>query len=497
MNLGQVLQNIPMPPGCSGDLDITGLTVDSRTVKPGDLFFGLRGRNCDGKDYAAAAIDRGATAAVVPVGSGLQGPYIEVPDVLETLAAASANFHGHPAGRLQLIGVTGTNGKTTTTHLARRILEEAGLSCGMIGTVYHIVGGRKVPSGNTTPLAPELHELLARMADAGDTHVVMEVSSHGLTLKRVHGLGFAAGAFTNLTHEHLDFHGDFEAYLAAKGTLLKHSRVSVINMDDPAFERLSAMAGGSILSYSLEQSADLQGMHCERVSRGERFILQAGGESVSVELPFPGRYNVSNALAAAGVAKAVGIPLPVISRGLEKADPVPGRMEFVDMGQPFRAIVDYAHTPDGLTKALSAVREVTPGRIISVFGGRGERDRLKRPVMGRIAGTMADIVVVTTDCPYGEDPGGIAVQVAEGLDEVNASYFVVPDRGQAIREACRMARSGDTVIVTGRGHESHQHFPDRDVPFDDRDVMRKALREQMIREPAQYLEPPSSHVPAG
>lgn len=499
MNLDRVLCHIDTERhGISADLDVTGLAVDSRKVKPGDLFFGLRGRNFDGKDYAADAVARGAVAAVVPAGSGLKGPYVEVPDVHEALALASASFWGNPAEQLSLIGITGTNGKTTTAHLARRILEEKGFSCGMIGTVYHVVGGRRIPSENTTPLAHELHQLLRNMVDAGDTHVVMEVSSHGLALKRVFGLHFAAGVFTNLTHEHLDFHGNFEAYLAAKGILMQQSHTSVLNLDDPAFDRLREMAAGPVLSYSLDEQADLQGLHCEQVGRGERFVLKVGGASMTVELPFPGRYNVSNALAAAGIAHALGIPLPVIVGGLEKAEPVPGRMEFVDMGQSFQAIIDYAHTPDGLAKALATVREVTPGRIISVFGGRGERDRLKRPVMGRIAGTYADIVVVTTDCPYGEEPQGIAVQVAQGLDEVNARYFMVADRGLAIREACRMAREGDTVIVTGRGHESHQHFADRDVPFDDRDAMRKALRELVVSEPARYREiPPSSHVPAG
>lgn len=482
VNLGEVLAGLPARVGnCPPDIVVTGLCIDSRLSGPGDLFFGIPGRHSHGQEFAAAAVSRGAVAAVLLEGTSFQGPRIEVADVNLALAAAAANFYGHPADRLQLVGVTGTNGKTTTTHFIHRILREAGFRAGMVGTVCHVAGGRAFPSDNTTPIASELHALFRTMVDAHDTHAVMEVSSHGLAFGRVSGLCFAAGVFTNLTHEHLDFHGDLQSYLEVKSRLFSQSAVSVLNVDDPAFDALKGAARGRVLTYSMASPADVCGRFAGHTLDGSDFELRLDGHKRNVHIRFPGRYNAANALAAAGAAFAIGIPIDVIATGLALTEPIPGRMEQVRVGQPFGAIVDYAHTPDGLAKALTTLRETTRGRVISVFGARGERDSLKRPIMGQVAGALADFVIVTTDSPYGEDPARISAAVVNGLEEAQARYMKIPDRADAIRQACSMAQPGDVVVVTGRGHEKHQNVGGREVAFDDCETMRLTIAGLMKR----------------
>jgi len=469
--------------------DISGISTDTRSLKPGELFFALSGRRLHGAAFVKEALARGAAAAVISEELSNNDndllesdQVIRVPEITEALALASANFFGHPERELTLIGITGTNGKTTTACMIHQILNDYKGPCGLLGTIEIKIGNEKIPSLYTTPPAPELFAILRKMADAGNTGVVMEVSSHGLAQNRVYGIEFNTGVFTNISHEHLDFHKSLENYRAAKSLLFRRSQVSVLNADDLNYEYLKAIAKGLVISYGLSSEAadlDFRGEYLGQEEGGCKgcFNLYFSNQCLPVRMNFVGRYNASNALAAVAAAYTQGIEPEKAARALEKVAPISGRMQHVDLGQPFLAIVDYAHTPDGLLQALSATREVVKqGRIISVFGARGERDSLKRPIMGQIAGRSADYVILTTDCPYGENPVAISKSVARGIEEVGGHYRIVPDRAEAIYEACKMAHPGDAVIVTGRGHETIQHLNDSDHFLDDRECLAHAIK---------------------
>ena len=462
--------------------DVSGISTDTRSLKPGELFFALDGRHLHGSAFAKEALAKGAAAAVIQDASAdndliESGLVIRVSEVTEALALASANFFGHPEREMTLIGITGTNGKTTTACIIHQILNDHKGTCGLLGTIENMIGVQKISSLHTTPPAPELYAVLRKMADAGNACAVMEVSSHGLAQNRVYGIEFNTGVFTNISHEHLDFHQNLDNYREAKSLLFRHSQVSVLNADDPGYGYMKAIAKGSVVTYGLSSgTVDFCGEYLGQEGRKGCFNLYFGSQCLPVCMNFIGRYNTSNALAAIAAAYVQGIEPEKAIASLEKVAPISGRMQHIDLGQPFLAIVDYAHTPDGLLQVLATLREaVKQGRIISVFGARGERDSLKRPIMGQIAGRGADYVILTTDCPYGENPLTINESVAKGIEEVGGNYRIIPDRTEAIFEACKMAYPGDAVIVTGRGHETVQHFEDGDRVLDDRECLAYAI----------------------
>jgi UDP-N-acetylmuramoyl-L-alanyl-D-glutamate--2,6-diaminopimelate ligase len=460
---------------------ISGIAYRSDRVRAGDAFFCIRGTAHDGHDFASDALARGATVLVVErILPDVEAPQVLVVDGRIALAAASARFFGDPTRRLDVVGVTGTNGKTTTCYLIDSIARTHGRTTGLIGTVETRIGERREVAVRTTPESRDVQELFARMLRDGVGTVSMEVSSHAIDLHRVHGVSFAVAAFTNLSQDHLDYHGTMEEYFAVKARLFTDmgARSRVVCVDDEAGVRLAAATGAEITvgrgpHAAVRATGEVAG------PAGSAFTLVTPSGSVDVQLPHVGSFNVSNALVAAGCALALGIPLHTIASGLTHSPQVPGRLERVDEGQSFAVLVDYAHTPDGLAKAIGAVRSVTPGRVITVFGCGGDRDAAKRPLMGEAAGAGSDIVVVTSDNPRGEDPGSIIGQVLTGLHGATSEVLVQIDRATAITSAISLARGGDTVLIAGKGHEDYQIFASETIHFDDREIAREALRSRV------------------
>ncbi len=450
---------------------VGALASDSRAVRPGTLFVALRGERADGHAFVRDAVARGAAAVVVEHDVEAGVPAIVVPDSRIAASRLAAAFHDHPSHDLIVVGITGTNGKTTTAHLVRAVLEAAGTPCGVIGTLGGAFGERRWPLANTTPLALELQALLAAQRDAGARAVAMEVSSHALALGRVDDVRFRVGALTNVTRDHLDFHGTLERYVAAKRRLFDLAPAAVLNLDDPAGARFAgelAACGGAPITYAIDAPAALRATELRLDGEGSRFRVGAR----EVVLGLPGRFNVRNGLAALGIARALGIADEPALRGLAAARAVPGRMERIG-AFGIDAIVDYAHTPDALENVLRAVRETTRGRLTVVFGCGGDRDPGKRAEMGGLAGRLADRVIVTSDNPRGEDPLAIARAVADpwGLE-------IELDRRTAIRRAIAAARPGDAVVVAGKGHETYQIVGPDTHPFDDRDEVRAAFAQR-------------------
>jgi UDP-N-acetylmuramoyl-L-alanyl-D-glutamate--2,6-diaminopimelate ligase len=504
----------------AADPEIRGVAYDSRRVKPGDLFVCVSGFKTDGRRFLPDAVARGAVAALVepaPDAVGLDLPSLIVPSARRAMALAAAAFHDHPSRKLCLVGVTGTNGKTTTTHLIEGLFRAAGQGTGVIGTLGARVRDRALPEGRTTPEAPDLQALLAQMVAEDVAAVAMEVSSHALVLDRTLGCEYDFGVFTNLTQDHLDFHETFEEYFDAKATLFrdypKHSAKpfqGVINLDDPWGARLAELCAGEVLTYGIDSAARIRAAQIQVTPAGIEFhVSVAGAPARPVRLRLGGHFNVYNALAAIGVGVGAGLPWETIVAGLESVPGVPGRFEAVDAGQNFAVLVDYAHTPDGLLNVLRAARALSPRRLIAVFGCGGDRDRTKRPIMGRIAAEHADVAVVTSDNPRSENPDAIIAEILAGMEsggarcsvlgarpalpcpvqaehrapstEHRASIITEPDRRAAIERAIRAAGPGDLVLIAGKGHEDYQIFADRTIHFDDREVAREALRAHAIR----------------
>jgi UDP-N-acetylmuramoyl-L-alanyl-D-glutamate--2,6-diaminopimelate ligase len=453
------------------DAAITGLTDDSRAVQPGDLFVAVKGEHADGHAFVEEAVRRGAAAVAVERDHDISGvPVLVVADTRRALSSLAAVFFGDPSRDLMVVGVTGTNGKTTTVHFVAAALEASGVPCGIIGTLGARWGNRAWDLGHTTPPAHVLQRILAEMRDAGARAVAMEVSSHALALDRVADVHFAVGAFTNLTRDHLDFHGTFEAYAAAKRRLFDLSRAAVLNADDPYGAAWADHLRGriSVVTYALDAAADLRPSSVGVTADGTCFVLAEG--AVTVRLP--GRFNVLNALAALGVARALGVDQTAAARGIASVERVPGRMERLSAAG-IRIVVDYAHTPDALERVLQALREETHGALAVVFGCGGDRDRGKRPQMGRVAARLADRVYLTSDNPRSEDPQAILAEIVAGME--SAPHAVEPDRAQAIARAVTEAERGDTVLIAGKGHERMQIVGSQAVPFDDVEVARAAL----------------------
>jgi UDP-N-acetylmuramoyl-L-alanyl-D-glutamate--2,6-diaminopimelate ligase len=458
---------------------VSSVTHDSRRVIPGTLFCCVPGAVTDGHRYAPEAVAAGATALLVERILDLPVTQAVVPSVRAVMGPVAAAGAGHPSRRMRVLGVTGTNGKTTTTYLLEAVARAAGLAPGVIGTVETRIDGRPLPGERTTPEAPDLQALLAGMVDAGVQVAAMEVSSHALVLNRVDGTWFAATCFTNLSHDHLDFHGDLDAYYEAKASLFVADRTpaAAVNLGDGYGRRLAGRAeeeGLAVWGFGTPE-APVRAEGVVGDAAGNHFRLVAAGQSAEVHCPLPGSFNVANALAAAATALAAGLPFAAVVDGLSAPVVVPGRMERVDCGQPFAVLVDYAHTPEGLDQVLRAARRLSEGRVLVVFGCGGDRDRAKRPAMGRVAGTLADAAWVTNDNPRSEDPAAIAGEVAAGFQGTAAAPAIVLDRREAMLTAFAAARPGDVVVVAGKGHESGQTAAGVTVPFDDRVVAAEEL----------------------
>jgi len=464
--------------GSDASVDVTGVAYRSNKVLIGDVFFCIPGFKHDGHDFAAEAVEQGASAIVV---KRLLDDVDDVVQVLTTdprraLAIGSSLMMGNPSSSFSLVGITGTNGKTTTTYLLESVLRAAGHITGLTGTVETVIASERRPAGRTTPESADLQVLFAQMRDAGVTAAVIEVSSHAIDLHRVDAVDFDVVAFTNLTQDHLDYHKSMEEYYAVKRRLFESVDVEdrVVNIDDPAGETLTADLGAR-WTVGLRPEARVRAEAVELDQAGSRFTLTTPVGQCPIRLPLVGAYNVSNALIAVGCALALGIDLEAVVAGLETAPQVPGRLERIDNDCGIAVFVDYAHTPDGLEKAITAVRDVTQGRVITVFGCGGDRDPEKRPLMGAVAGRLSDNVIVTTDNPRTEDPVGIILRIEDGLRETSSKYDVEVDRGTGIETALREARPGDSVLVAGKGHEDYQIFGDRTIHFDDREVAGEVL----------------------
>lgn len=470
---------------------VSGLSYDSRTVKPGFAFIAVRGGQVDGHDFIADALARGAVALIVEDTPGDAptpppgGAIAVVPDTLAVMPEIARVFYDDPAARLTLAGVTGTNGKTTTALLMEAVFRAAGYRTGLIGTLEYRIAGRRLKAPHTTPQALDLHALFAEMVDDGVTHVAMEVSSHALELHRVTGCRFAAAVFTNLTQDHLDFHGTMEEYLAAKRQLFEdpqylpeqHERVNAVNGDDPAGNMIAQHAPGQTLTYGLHSEARYRASDLAFSPSGTRFVITHPGGRTPVDMQLVGEFNVYNALGAFTASVGLGLTAEVVASAIGGMPPVRGRFERVS--SPLRhVLVDYAHTPDGLQRALETARKATRGRVIVVFGCGGDRDRRKRPIMGEIASRLADAVVVTSDNPRREQPEAIIQEIVTGIPSDRRERWVVEaDRATAIRLAIEQSGPDDLVLIAGKGHEDYQIIGDRTIHFDDREVAEKILRE--------------------
>lgn len=467
-------------------VNVASVAYDSRQVKPGAVFVAIRGEKVDGNQFVSDAIRQGAVAIVSeqPAAQGA-APVVwaQVGSARRALATISSNYFGRPVEALKLVGITGTNGKTTTTFVVDSILRAAGYKAGLFGTVEYRLPTGSIPASRTTPESYDLQQFLAQVRDASGSHAVFEVSSHALALDRVWGCPFAVAMFSNITRDHLDYHKTLENYFAAKRRLFEGTgagvpTVGVINTDDPRGRELVGLAGRT-LTYGLEGSPDISASSVRLSFRGLEFTAQTPAGKLAVHSPLVARINVYNILAAVGAAVALGIPPRAIEIGIRQLERVPGRFERVDSGQPFLVIVDYAHTHDAIESVIATARELNPhGRVIIVFGCGGGKDRTKRPLMGEVAGRSADLVVLSSDNPRQEDPLLIINDVLVGLQKVNAKYLVEPDREKAIALAFDQARPGDLVLMTGKGHENVQILADRTLEFNDGVVARRLLAER-------------------
>jgi UDP-N-acetylmuramoyl-L-alanyl-D-glutamate--2,6-diaminopimelate ligase len=470
-----------------GDLEISEIAYDSRGVKPGTLFVAIRGEKTDGNKFVSDAVGRGAVAVISeqanPGSLPAEFPWIQVADARKALAVSAANYYVRPAEVLKLIGVTGTNGKTTTSYLVDSILRAAGCEVGLLGTIGYRLVRESLPAPNTTPESLDLQKYLAEIVRAGGTHAVLEASSHALALDRLWGCPFAVAIFTNLTRDHIDYHKTFEDYFAAKRRLFEGTggaapATGVINRDDEYGQRLSGLASRT-LTYGLEPGADVITRKPALSLSGIEFTAETPAGKIEIRSNLVGRPNVYNILAAIGAGVALALPKDVIATGVAQLSAVPGRFERIEVGQPFLVVVDYAHTDDALRNLLATARELNPdGRIIALFGCGGDRDRTKRPLMGEAAGHASDIVVLTSDNPRSEDPLLIINDVIVGVQRTKAKLLVELDRQKAIEVALDEARSGDIVLLAGKGHETYQVLRDRTIEFDDRAVARRILSQR-------------------
>ena len=472
------------------EVHVHQLQYDSRKIQRGDCFVAMRGTGTDGHRFLESAIEKGASVVVLEQDSALSDYYflhsgvvkVVVPDSRKALAVMAANCFNHPSSRLMMVGVTGTNGKTTTTHLIKAILEEAGQRVGLLGTIEYRIGDTVIPASHTTPESLELNELLARMVTAGCQSVSMEVSSHALHQSRVYGLEFDAAVFTNLTQDHLDYHGSMEEYFKAKKTLfdsLDSDAVAITNADDVWGMQIATSSRARKVSYGVAEHADVRATDIQLSIEGTSCTLWFGNAQTTMTTPLVGRFNVYNILAAYSTGLALGVSQQTLLAGIRSVASVRGRFERVPSPKGWAAIIDYAHTPDALEKCLRTIHDVLPregrGRIITVFGAGGDRDKTKRPLMGSIAGQLSDIIIVTSDNPRTEDPGRIIDDIVAGIPR-GAQVTQLVDRRGAIHSALRQARSGDVVLVAGKGHEDYQVIGKEKIHLSDREIVEEFIR---------------------
>jgi UDP-N-acetylmuramoyl-L-alanyl-D-glutamate--2,6-diaminopimelate ligase len=473
------------------DLEIESIASDSRKVQPGGIFVAVVGSREDGRRFISEAVERGATVVVAEGPNPLNRPrtYIQVADARRALAHLASYFYGNPTDGLHLIGVTGTNGKTTTTFLIQALLKTAGFRTGLLGTVRFDLGGVVRPATHTTPGALELQALFAEMQGAGATHAVMEVSSHALDQGRVEGCWFDAAIFTNLTQDHLDYHGTIEAYFAAKRKLFDQAGRTLVNLDDRWGRRIREEIPDRCWGYGIDERGEFYPKSMEIGPNGIKMTVASPIGEMEIQSPLVGRYNVYNLLAAVGAGVALGLSKESIVSGVAAMTGVPGRFEKVDAGQPFLLLVDYAHTEDALDRLLQAVSDLQPRRIITVFGCGGDRDRGKRPKMGAVSARQSDITVLTSDNPRSEPPLAIIQEIEGGLRSADpsAQYEIVPNRREAIARAVDLAEAGDAVVIAGKGHEDYQIIGNERFPFDDRQAARETLERKYGRREAQGM----------
>ena len=469
------LQELMKNTGAAGvpDREATGVVNDSRQVKPGDVFVCIRGAQSDGHRYAAAAAAQGAVAVVCEEDVGLENQIL-VPDTHLAYSRMASNFHGNPEKKLRLVGVTGTKGKTTVTSLIKRILTQSGQKVGLIGTIQNEIGEQVIHAENTTPDAMELESLYARMVEGGCTFCVMEVSSHALDQQRIGDSHYETAVFTNLSHEHLDYHRDMEDYFEAKAKLFAICDSAVINRDDEYGRRLLERHPEA-MTFSLEEEADLTAKEIVCHAESVDFLLCAGGVESRVHFGMPGRFSVRNALAAAGACLQLGVSLNTIISALSSTSGVRGRIETIPTGRDFTVITDYAHSPDSLENVLSSLKETVKGRLVALFGCGGDRDRTKRPLMAAAAARHADALIITSDNPRTEDPQAIIDEILPGLEGFSVPYTVIVNRREAIFHAVRTAQPGDTIVLAGKGHEDYQIIGHEQFHFDEREVVAEAL----------------------
>ena len=478
MLLRDLLKDIPTV-GMTADpmTQLGGVSYDSRSTRPGDLFVAIVGTVSDGHRFIPAAAEKGAKVVLCERRPEIDIPYVLVKDSRYALAIASRNFFGDPAGQMRMIGVTGTNGKTTTTYLIKHILEtETGAKVGLIGTNCNMIGTEELPTERTTPESYELHKLFREMHDAGCTHVVMEVSSHSLVLERVAGIRFAVSVFTNLTQDHLDFHKTMEAYAEAKALLFRVSDSAVVNSDDPWAAFMRERAECPVLCFAAaDEKAELRAENMELEPDGVEFDAVMGGESAHIRLGIPGRFSVYNALGVLGACTSLGVPLSDCAHALQSAKGVKGRVETVPTDGDYTILIDYSHTPDALENVLKTVRETARGRVVAVFGCGGDRDRTKRPIMGEIGTRLADFSIITSDNPRTEDPDAIIAEILAGVSAPPEKYIAITDRKKAIEYAIVHHRPGDVIVLAGKGHETYQEINHVKHHMDEREIVAEIL----------------------
>lgn len=505
MLLSELVKSIPKPLTIDGDNDpeIRELCYDSRTVRPGSLFFALRGAAADGHAFISRAVAAGAAGLVIEDTAGVPPgiPSVTVPDSRLAMSLMAAVFYGHPTSRVPMIGITGTNGKTTTTYLVESILGQAGFPAAVLGTINYRFGATTIPAPHTTPESADLQRILRQMVDQGARAVVMEVSSHSLEQRRVDGCSFDVGIFTNLTRDHLDYHHDMESYLASKQRFfsqllapdqVKPLRRAAVNMDDPAGKQIAGACACQVVTYGVVSDSAVSARDVAFSTSGTTGILVTPGGETGFSSRLVGRFNLYNILAAAAAASALGIPLDAIRAGIEVHGKVEGRLEPVENSRGITVLVDYAHTGDALENVLKTIRELATGRIITVFGCGGDRDRGKRPIMGEIAARYSDLAIITSDNPRTEDPGAIIHEIRAGVEPLDLreyslaelaggfdekGYTSVVSRRDAIRLGARLAKQGDILLIAGKGHEDYQIIGTEKHHFDDREEAAMACRE--------------------
>ena len=479
MKLSELLNGLTiLEATASMDMEITGVSYDSRKTQPGDLFVAITGYATDGHLFIPMAAQKGAAVVLCERAPQEDIPYVRIASTRPALAVVGANWFGHPADSMTMIGITGTNGKTSSTLLLKHVIETVlHGKVGLIGTMENRVGDEVIPTERTTPESFELQQLFGRMRDAGCTHVVMEVSSHAIALDRVAGVHYDVAAFTNLTEDHLDFHKTMESYCDAKAELFRRCDRGVLNCDDPWFDRIRANATCEICTASVTGAGDLQAKDLVLLSDGISFTAVLGEKQVLVKLPIPGKFTVYNALTVLGIALQLGISLEDAAAALATAQGVKGRVEVVPTpGKDYTILIDYAHTPDGLENVLSSVKDYCKGRLIALFGCGGDRDRTKRPIMGRIGAELADIAIITSDNPRTEVPSAIIADIVAGIPQTAGKYEVIENRVEAIHHAMDIAETDDILVLAGKGHETYQEICGVKNHLDEREVVADYLR---------------------